>query len=154
MLAAVSCILFFCATMISSMLPIIVAAIQYSSQTLITLMRSNAESLLTTAIFAVLRIALVAGTCLTCGAIARKKQKNRLSAALFACLWCSVVLVLLSMLVIFIPNTLPFLRSAGQNALRSQLFKIIMEYVLLTVYGVIGYAVATLTVRFADKKFE
>lgn len=152
-LSAVSCILFFCVMMAGSMLPIIVAAVQYSSQTIITLMRSNYEAILTDAIFALLRVAIVAGICLLSMLIARKKQKNRLSAALSACLWCSVALVLLSMLVIFIPNTLPFLQSAGQNALRSQLFKIIMEYVLLAVYGVIGYAVATLVVRLADKKF-
>ncbi len=154
LLAASSCMLFFCAMMAGSMLPIIVAAVQYSSQTLFTLMQSNAEALLTDAIFAVLRIVLVVGICLAVSIIARKKQKNRLSTALSACLWCSVALVLLSMLVIFIPNTLPFLQSAGQNALRSQLFKIIMEYVLLAVYGVIGYAVAALTVRFADKRFN
>ncbi len=153
MLAAASCILFFCAMMAGSMLPIIVASIQYSSQTLLTLMRSNFEALLTDAIFAVLRVVLVAGICLAAALISRKKQKNRLSAALSACLWSSVALVSLSMLVIFIPNTLPFLQSAGQNALRSQLFKIIMEYVLLAVYGVVGYAVASLTVSFAEKKF-
>ena len=153
-LAAVSCLLFFAAIMASNMLPIIVAAIQYSSQTIITLMQSNAESLLTVAIFGTVRILLVVGTCLAVCASARKKQKNRLSAAISACLWSSAVLALLSMLMIFIPNTLPFLQSAGQNALRSQLFKIIMEYVILAVYAVIGYAVASLAVRLADKKFK
>ncbi len=153
LLAAVCCALFFCAMMVSTMLPIIVAAVQYRSQTILTLIRSNAEALLTAAIFAVIRVALAACVCFVVMLISRRKQKNRLSAALTACLWCSVVLVLLSMLVIFIPNTLPFLRSAGQNALRSQLFKIIMEYVLLAVYGVIGYAAASLVVRFSGKKF-
>ncbi|MBQ5809135.1 MAG: hypothetical protein IIW21_05205, partial [Clostridia bacterium] len=118
-----------------------------------TLMRSNSEALLTTAIFAVLRVVLVVGVCIAVLAICRKKQKNRLSVAICACVWCAVALVLLSMLVIFIPNTLPFLQSAGKNALRSQLFKIIMEYVLLAVYGVIGYAVASVTVRLSNRKF-
>ena len=152
-LAVISCALFVCATMASSMLPIIVAAVQYSSQTIATLVRSNSEALLTAAIFAVLRVLLVAGVCLAAVVICRKKQKNRLSTAMCACLWSAVALVLLSMLVIFIPNTLPFLQSAGKNALRSQLFKIIMEYVLLAVYGVIGYAVASVTVRLSNRKF-
>ena len=153
-LAAVSCVLFFAAMMASNMLPLIVAAIQYTSQTIFTLMQSNAEALLTTAIFGVVRILLIVGACLVVCAFARKKQKNRLSAALSACMWSAAVLALLSMLMIFIPNTLPFLQSAGQNALRSQLFKIIMEYVILAVYAVIGYAVASLAVRLADKKFK
>ena len=153
LLAALACVLFVCATMASSMLPIIVAAVQYNSQTIVTLMRSNSEALLTTAIFAVLRVVLVMGVCVAVLAICREKQKNRLSVAIYACVWCAVALVLLSMLVIFIPNTLPFLQSAGKNALRSQLFKIIMEYVLLAVYGVIGYAVASVTVRLSNRKF-
>lgn len=152
-LTSASCVLFFCAMMAGSMLPIIVAAIQYSSQTIITLLQSNEAAVLTDAFFAVLRVLLIVGVCFAVTFILRKKQKNRLSAALASCLCGSVVLVLLSMLVIFIPNTLPFLQSAGQNALRSQLFKIIMEYVLLAVYGVIGYAVAAFTVRFSYKKY-
>ena len=147
LLTAASAVLFFCAMMASSFLPIIVAAVQYSSQTLGTLIYSNSAALLTDGIFGAVRVMLVTVICLAVCAYCRRKQKNRLSAALLGCLWCAMALTALSMAVIFFYNTLPFLQSAGRNALQSQLPKILLEYVILALYGVIGYAVGALYIR-------
>ncbi|MBQ7011021.1 MAG: hypothetical protein IJN63_04890 [Clostridia bacterium] len=150
-LAAVSALLFFAAMMSSSMLPIIVAAFQYSSQTLSTLMTANSAALLADAISGIVRVLLAVLICLGVCAIARRREKNRISAALSSVAWCSVMLTLSSMLIIFTGSTLPFLQSAGRNALQSQLPTIILEYVILAVYGVLGYAVGAIYVRAAKK---
>ena len=150
-LAALCATLFFCAMMASSMLPIIVAAFQYSSQTLFTLMAANSSALVTDAILSAVRVAFAALICLGICALARRKGKNRIPAALRSVMWCSVMLTLGSMLIIFTGSTVPFLQSAGRNALQSQLPTLILEYVILAVYGVLGYAVGAVYVRAANK---
>lgn len=149
--AVLCAVLFFLAMMTSAMLPIIVASFQYSSQTLFTLMAANSAALLTDAISSVVRVLFAVLICLGVCAIARRKEKNRISAALSSIAWCSVMLTLGSMLIIFTGSTLPFLQSAGRNALQSQLPTIILEYVILAVYGVLGYAVGAIYVRAANK---
>lgn len=150
-LTLISVLLFMLAVMAHSMLPIFIAAVQYSSQSVGSLIAANADKLFSDVILNAGRAVLALGASLVFVVIAEKRKKTAATGAVLSVGVCAVLFTLVSMGVIFFESTLPFLASAGRNAINSQLPKILAEYFILALYGVIGYAVGTLYIKLAEK---
>ena len=150
-LVLVSVLLFMLAVISHSMLPIFIAAAQYSSQSIGTLVVANADKLLSDVILNAGRALAAVGTSVIFSIIAVRSKKTATTGAVWSVGACAVIFTLISMGVILFESTIPFLASAGRNAINSQLAKILAEYFILALYGVIGYAVGALYIKLGEK---
>jgi len=149
----VSLLLLYLSMAISNIIPIVVVALQYDSQTIGSLISSNIEGIVVDNVMYIIRALLVVLSAVIAGAVCGKKKSGELKALDMGILFSSIALTLLPMVIEFVWVTVPFLQGAGRNQLNSQLPTIILEYVLFVLHGIAGYAVALIYSRISRKYF-
>ncbi|MDY5940228.1 MAG: hypothetical protein SPJ23_01075 [Eubacteriales bacterium] len=147
----VSAFLLFGAMELTDFLPILVAAVQYDSQSLGSLITSNFSGLLVNTLFYLLRVMFAAAAGLCAPWLASKSKKKR-DPVRIATAVSALALTLLPVIIDVFGSLIPFLSSAGINQIRAELWKLILEYVLSFVFGLLGYAAAWVYLELIAKK--
>lgn len=138
-LSAVSALLLFGAMELTDFLPLLLVSFQYDSQSVGSLISSNFDGLLMNTLFYLLRVLLAIGAGLCAPWLAGKGKKRR-DPLLLAGGLTAAALTLLPIAVEVFGNLIPFLRSAGINQIRAEAWKLVLEYLLYLLFGLLGYA--------------